>query len=347
MKIHCKIKSILCLILASALLFGGCGEIEERKSTETEEISESGFVKEENPPESQVPETEAPPVTEEKPDYGDLLLKTEEHGKDLVPAGALLDEKYASDLGDLEKVLDGFGYNVSLVIYSLDGQKALSYNTEKTMFCACTVKAPYVLYCLYEMEKNDISLDMKLKYKSEHYESGTGDMQYSPVGTEFTLETIIDKTLGISDNVGYRMLVDYFGREGYNKWIAEMGCPSLQISPTVWSLKAKALELAIVWREMNGYFKSDRKYADFLYSVCTDTGSDYATQSLGKVHTSHKSGHNGSGKWLSYSDAGILWQENGDYIYAIVSDAPGIFSSAGANMMKAAMEIIHNKLMKE
>jgi len=345
MKRRFGFQKILSLLLALALVLGGCAATGE-ENTVTEDGVESGFGNEENPPESHVPETAAPPVTEEKPDYGDLLLKTEEHGKDLVPAGALCGEEYASALGDLEKVLDGFGYNVSLVIYSLDGQKALSYNTEKTLFCACTVKAPYVLYCLREMEKNGISLETKLEYKSEHYESGTGDMQYSPIGTEFTLETIIDKTLGISDNVGYRMLVDYFGREGYNKWISEMGCPSLQISPTVWSLKAKALELALFWREMDAYFKSDGKYAEFLYSVCTGTESDYATQSLGEVHTSHKSGHNGSGKWLAYSDAGILWQENGDYIYSILTDAPGIFSSAGANLMKEAMGIIHNKLMK-
>ncbi len=345
MKIDCKIKSVLCIFLALAFVLGGCGKNGEEKWTVSEETAESGFAKEENPPESAVPETEAPPVTEEKDPYGDLLSEMEDHGKEVVPAGELCREEYTSALGDLEKVLDGFGYNVSLVIASLDGRKALSYNTEKTLFCACTVKAPYVLYCLEEMEKNDVSLDFTLTYKSEHYESGTGDMQYSPVGTVFTLETIIDKTLGISDNVGYRMLVDHFGRDGYNKWISEMGCPSLQISPTVWSLKAKAKELAVFWREMEKYFESDGKYAEFLYSVCTDTGSAYATQSLEGVHTSHKSGHNGTGKYLAYSDAGILWQEEGGYIYSILTDAPGLYSSAGANLMKAAMEIIHNKLM--
>lgn len=345
MKRRFEFKKMLSLLLAAVLIFGGCGKIEEEKSTETEETVESGFVKEENPPESHVPETQAPPVTEEENPYGDLLLEMEDHGKVIVPAGDLCREEYTADLVALEEVLRDFGHNVSLVIESLDGKKALSYNTEKTLFCACTVKAPYVLYCLEEMEKNDISLDFTLTYESEHYESGTGDMQYSPVGTVFTLETIIDKTLGISDNVGYRMLVDYFGREGYNAWISEMGCPSLQISPTVWSLKAKAKELAFFWREMEAYFKSDGKYADFLYSVCTGTASAYATQSLGEVHTSHKSGHNGTGKYLAYSDAGILWQENGGYIYSILTDAPGLYSSAGANLMKAAMEIIHNKLM--
>lgn len=334
-----------CLMLAVLFLLAGCsGAGEKATLTREQGGTDTGFSREENLPESGIPETEAPPVTEEKPDYGDLLLKIGEHGKELVPAGDLCGEAYAADLAELEKVLDGFGYNVSLVIYSLDGQKALSYNTEETLFCACTVKAAYVLYCLKEMEEGDGTLDEVLTYRAEHYESGTGDMQYSPIGTEFTLETIIDKTLGISDNVGYRMLVDRFGREGYNKWISEMGCPSLQISPTVWSLKAKAAELAVLWREIGNYFESDGKYADFLYSVCTDTGSAYATQALEGVHFSHKSGHNGTGKYLAYSDAGILWQDEGGYIYSILTDAPGLYSSAGADLMKKAMEIIHNEL---
>lgn len=338
-----KIYGIFLICLFVLILTSACGADPIPATTEEKPVTDA--VTEENPPESAIPVTEAPHETEEKPDYGDLLMKVEDHGKELVFGGEFLSEEYGEALEELEEVLDGFGRDVSIVIASLDGTRVISYNTEKTLFCACTVKAAYVLYCLEEMEKNDIPLDTLLEYKSEHYEGGTGDMQYSPVGTKFTLETVIDKTLGISDNVGYRMLVGKFGREGYNKWIAEKGCPSLQISPTVWSLRAKAKELALLWRHMAAYFESDAKHADFLYEVTTDTGSAYATQGLEGVHYSHKSGHNGSGKYLAYSDAGILWQDDGGYIYSILTSAPGLYSSEGANLMKAAMDIVHSKLM--
>ncbi len=341
-----KFVNILSLLLAAALVLGGCGTENPKNALTAEEKTTVEFSGEENPPESALPETQAPPVTEEKPDFGDLFRSIKSHGKTVEAYGLLAEESYAAALQELEQALSETGYGVSITIVSLDSQKALSYNTEKTLFCACTVKAAYVLYCLEEMEKRDISLTLPLTYESHHYESGTGDMQYSPVGTVFPLETVFNKTLTVSDNVGYRMLVDYFGREGYNAWITEKGCPSLQISPTVWSLKAKSAELAILWQEIAKYFENGGKYADFLRSICTDTGAAYATQSLEGVHTSHKSGHNGTGKWLAYSDAGILWDENSPYVYSILTDAPGLHSSAGAQIMAKAMNIIHNKLMK-
>ena len=212
------------------------------------------------------------------------------------------------------------------------------------MFCACTVKAAYVYYCLLEMEKGNGSLTEMLQYKSEHYESGTGDLQYSPVGTMFSMETVLNKTLTVSDNVGYRMLVDRFGREGYNTWIEELGCPTLKIHPTVWSLKASARDLAVLWKEIYEYLETETDLAKFFSSICTDTGSDYATQSLENVHFSHKSGHNGSGDWHAYSDAGILWNDGEPYVYAILTDAPGLYSATGKNLMVSAMDIIHGEL---
>lgn len=344
MNIGRKEKILCCLFLAAALLLCACSQSELVTSEETKKTDPSTEEESATLPESTEEET-LPPETEKKPDFGDLFQQIKTHGETVEAYGLLSDEAFSQDLAALEAELLGFDYNISLVICSLDSQRALSFNTEKALFCACTVKAAYLLFCLEEMEKGGVSLEEMLTYRSEHYEGGTGELQYSPVGTQFSLRTILEKTLTVSDNVGYRMLVDRFGREGYNEWITEMGCPSLQISPTVWSLKAKASEHALLWQEIARYFESDGQYAEFLYSICTDTGSAYATQGLVNVHYSHKSGHNGSGKYLSYSDAGILWHGENPYVYAILTDAPGLYSAAGAQIMKKAMDIIHHSLM--
>ena len=167
-------------------------------------------------------------------------------------------------------------------------------------------------------------------------------MQYSPFGTVFDMKTMLHKSMSISDNVGYLMSVDYFGRDGYNEWIKSRACPSLMIKPTVWSLRAKAQELALAWRDIYGYFREGGEYAEFLYNSCTGTAGNYSTENLGAEY-SHKQGHNRSGDWTSYTDAGIVWKEGAPYILVILTDAPGP-SVYDAKAFGEIANIIHNEL---
>ena len=310
------------------------------------------------PPESNIPSTPSeqggevsPPVenndpqkTKEPSPYGDLLSQIGETGKNLVALGDLKKDEYSSALAELEKVLKGYSREVSLTVYSLDDYKALYYNTSAGIFSACAVKAPYSLYCCMQMEKGKATLDTEMVYEQKHYETGTGDMQYSPVGTAFDMRTIINKSMSISDNVGYLMQVDYFGREGYNDYVSALGCDSLKIKPTVWSLYTKSHHLAVAWREIYRYFETETELSKFLYSTCTNTANNYATAALEGVDVSHKQGHNRTGDWKSYSDAGIVWNGDNPYIIVVLTNAPGP-SGSDAEFMADIINIVHNKLI--
>lgn len=322
---------IIVSLLLSLSLLVGCGE----KAPEPNEENPSLVQNSEQTPSSE-PEKEVSR-------YGDLFAEMTDFGKTLVPYGDLKEEAYKSALNELEDILDNYSRDISLVVYSLDNNKALAYNTEKGIFGACTVKAAYSLYCCKQMEEGKANLQTTMTYQQKHYEPGTGDMQYSPYGTVFSMETIIKKSMSISDNVGYMMQVDYFGRDGYNNWVSSQGLDSLKIKPTVWSLYTKAKDLAVIWREMYNYFETDTEYAKFLYNSCTNTKDNYATAALKNVDISHKQGHNRSGDWLSYSDAGIVWKDGNPYIVAIVTNAPGP-SSYDAGVFSQIINIVDTKL---
>ena len=353
---------IVCLILLIALtlsVFSGCAKeeatssllIDESKdlsSVSAEETSkseiESEISKEETSASSEAfeetSEEELPPIEEPKVD---LLGLISDHDKTLTPYGDLKKDEYSDALTRLDEVFKGYNKNVAFVALSLNDSKAVSYNTQELIFPASMIKAAYALYCCQQMELNNISLDTKMVYEKKHYEIGTGDMQYSPIGTEFDLRTIISKTMSISDNVGYLMMTDYFGRDGYNQWITELGAPSLQIKPTVWCLKANAKEWALVWKEIYNYFETDSEYAQFLYDCCTNTAGNFATAGLEGAKYSHKQGHQRSGDWHSYSDAGIIWKENKNYIFVLLTDAPGP-SNYEAQFFKDIMNIVDGEL---
>ena len=272
-----------------------------------------------------------------------VMPETVNVSKTVTVTGALEDTQYSEKIAELQNVLNGYSRNISLSVYAIDGSKALYYNTEAEIFGACTVKAAYTLYACKQMENGNGNLSVPLTYEEKHYEPGTGDMQYSTFGTVFTMETALYKSMSISDNVGYLMAVDYFGRDGYNAYMKELGCDSLMIKPTVWSLHTRANDLIKIWCEIYNYFETDTEYSRFLYGACTNTVGNYATAALSGVDYSHKQGHNSTGDWLSLSDAGIVWKGDTPYIIAILTDAPGP-SSYDAGVFAQIINIVHNDL---
>lgn len=334
-----KLIKILAVVLCAVMLLSACSTATAPNETPKPEENIAGG---EDTPSTE--KTEEPAAEKQPSPYGDLLSLMGETGKNLVALGDLKEDKYSAALAELEAVLKGYSREVSVVVYSLDDYKALYYNTSAGIFSACCVKAPYSLYCCLQMEKGKATLDTKMVYEQKHYETGTGDMQYSSIGTSFDMRTIINKSMSISDNVGYMMQVDYFGRDDYNNWISSIGCDSLKIKPTVWSLYTKAHHLAKAWREIYRYFETETEYSKFLYSTCTNTSGNYATAALKGVDVSHKQGHNRTGDWKSYSDAGIVWNGENPYIIVVLTNAPGP-SSSDADFMASIINIVHNKLI--
>lgn len=334
---------ILTLVICIALSLISCKTVTDLQTSsqsstvqnESQAVVESELPKDEV--QSQEPESQHQKPVQAVTPQG---INTDEKIK---AVGALTGDEYSEIITELQSVLNEHKYNISLSVYSVDGSRGLEYNTQSGIFGACTVKAAYTLYACKQMESGNGSLDTQMTYEQKHYEPGTGDMQYSPFGTVFTMETALHKSMSISDNVGYLMSVDYFGRDGYNAWISELGCESLKIKPTVWSLKTQANDLVRIWCEMYNYFLTDTEYARFLKKSCTNTAGNYATAALSGVEYSHKQGHNSTGDWLSLSDAGIVWKGDTPYIIAILTDAPGPNSYSAGEFAKI-INIVHNKL---
>lgn len=339
-----KFVRILSVVLSAGLLLAGCSgntEISSVGGSANSAVTSADGSSAVSEPVSAPSST--PEETSSQPDapaskYDDLLEEMGGFGREVTAYGDLTGESYSAALSELEAVLDAHDREIALVAYSLDNNKAVGYNTEAELFPASAIKAAYTFYCCLLMEQGNGSLDDTMAYEPRHYEPGTGDMQRSPYGTVFDMRTILTKTMTISDNVGYLMMVEHFGREGYNEWIAALGCPSLQIKPTVWSLRTKAEEFAVLWREIARYFETGSDYAQFFYGICTNTAGSFATAALSEVDYSHKQGHNRSGDWLSYSDAGIVWGDE-PYIIVILTHNPGI-TAAGEQVMADAIKII-------
>lgn len=330
-----KFKSVFIILFALLFLSACNGKTVFENESVLTQTSETTSSKEET-----IPDVEDDGLG--KNDFAVIPEKVDV-GKKIYVSGELEKEQYADEILKLEEVLNAYSYNISLTVSAVDGSKYLCYNTNEGIFGACTVKAAYSLYACLQTEQGNGDLQTMLTYQEKHYEPGTGDMQYSPFGTQFTVATALNKSMSISDNVGYMMLVDYFGRDGYNAFVKKLGCESLVIKPTVWSLKTRSDDLVKIWCEIYNYFKTDTEYSRFLYESCTNTANNYLTASLKNIDYSHKQGSNRTGDWLSYSDAGIVWKGETPYIIAVLTDAPGA-SNYNSETFSQIINIVHNSL---
>ena len=260
-------------------------------------------------------------------------------GKNLEAYGDV-DEKLANELNTL---LKKYSNNISIACWRVDGSRAVLYNTQQGFFSACTVKMPVMYGYCKEMDAGNINPNTTLTYESRHYYTGSGDIRYKPYGTKFTVKTLVEKSLSISDNVAYIMLLEKYGKELHNQNMKKLGCDSVAFSNgSKWAKEIKARDLMVVWSEIYKYFCSDSPNAKMLKDSCTNTKYNYGTKRVTEYDYSHKSGDN-FGEFRAYNDAGIVWAEV-PYVYVVLTRSEG--TQYDRNTVDPAMEIVKKIMTK-
>lgn len=310
-------------MICVVLLFSACGYATDGYSKDTTETTIVTETTTDDTTTNQTTEITTP-TTEmvdliEKEELAVPLDKIEQHGKSITLYGDVAENE---ELKALETELNKYGKKFSVVIWSLDGTKALSYNTNATFFSACTIKAGFALYCCRQIDAGVVSKDEEMTYEAKHYHGGSGKIRYNSYGSKYTIQYLIEQSLNISDNVAYKMLLDRFGTKGYDEYMRSIGANTLVLNGRTWGSAIKAQDLIRVWNEMNNYFKEDTVASNFLQKCCTGSPYNYGTQMLENCTYSHKSGDN-FGTNAAYNDAGIVWTKDGGYAYAILSKSEG------------------------
>jgi beta-lactamase class A len=177
-----------------------------------------------------------------------------------------------------------------------------------------------------------------MTYEEKYYHRGSGRIRKNPYGAKYSLKTLVNLSLSISDNVAYKMLSAYFGRDEYNAYMDQLGCKSLKLNG-MWASKANVRDYIKVWNEMYDYLVSDAKMAPVLKAACTNTDFNYGTETLADgIDYSHKSGDN-FGSAAAYNDAGIVWHDKA-YIYAIFTNSEG--TNYDIETVNSIMEIVYD-----
>ena len=113
--------------------------------------------------------------------------------------------------------------SVTVAYQNLITGERVEVNGNQASSAASTIKLPFALYLIDQVNKGNVKLDQKLTYQSYHYYAGSGIIQNDPVGSEYTVEQLLKKMLIHSDNIAFIMLKELVGREQFINYIEEIG----------------------------------------------------------------------------------------------------------------------------
>ena len=153
-------------------------------------------------------------------------------------------------LNTINEEIANYGAPTSFYILSLKDGMTIGYNVDKYFETASSIKAPYSFYIYKEIANGNIDKNKTLTYTKSDYKTGTGIIKNSDIGTEYTIEQLVNYSLQESDNVAHNMLHKEFGVTGYNEMLKNLGTKYLYLTPNnIWSYTS-CRSSALIWQEI-------------------------------------------------------------------------------------------------
>lgn len=227
------------------------------------------------------------------------------------------DEDVPETLEDLEKYLEeyiaGQEGRYGLYYINLATGEEFGINDREKYIAASTTKLPMNLLLYRKIAAGEISFDDKLVYLEEDFEPGTGIIQDSPYGTEYTVRETARLSIVYSDNCAINMIIRLLGIENIRQYMLDIGGTIYYGSDH----RSCPYDLAVYARELYRFYRENPEIAGILMDDLMNTmWNDRINKLLPEdVKVAHKIG-NFEGV---YNDVGIVFAKE-PYVLAVMSE---------------------------
>jgi beta-lactamase class A len=207
----------------------------------------------------------------------------------------------------------------------LDGSAAIA--------AASTIKVPVLIAFFQDVDAGKIRLDESLTLKKEAIGSGSGDIQYLPVGSQFSALDVATRMITISDNTATNMLIARMGGiAGLNQRFQSWGLEATTVRNLLPDLEGtnttSAKELTLLMARLSqGEFVSLQSRDRILDIMRRTANNSLLPQGLGEGATiAHKTGDIGT----VLGDVGLIDLPNGKrYALSVLVKRPFNNGQAG------------------
>lgn len=209
---------------------------------------------------------------------------------------------------------------VAFFCLDLETGTAMKYNEDHVFFSASIIKEPYILYALKEIERAKeegnadpkYDLDSVFTYTEDSYKEGSGVIQKSEYGTQYTYLDLFRLTITQSDNVAFYFIRNLYGKKGFNEFSKSLGV----YNPTKSLYKISASEAAAYLAETYRYFECGSEYALMLKKWMMSTNHRIMIPSaLKPTPVAHKYGWDEK----AYHDSAVVFDTH-PYVLVIMTE---------------------------
>lgn len=149
---------------------------------------------------------------------------------------ALSDFPLKSELKPLKNAVQSVaqqypGLNPGIFLIDLDTGAYVDVNGTTSFAAASTIKLPILAAFFQDVDAGKIRLEEMLVMKPQHIATGSGEMQYQPAGTQYSVLETATLMMTISDNTATNMLIERLG-----------GAEALNQRFSSWGLKQTAIK---------------------------------------------------------------------------------------------------------
>jgi beta-lactamase class A len=115
------------------------------------------------------------------------------------------------------------------------------YNMDAVMPAASTIKIPIMVEVFKQMAAGNFDLNRRVELFASDRDWGSGDICDSPVGSTFTVSTLLTQMITVSDNTAANMLIRLVGRSSINAEMTDLGLNHTHLSDYIhteeWSVR--------------------------------------------------------------------------------------------------------------
>ncbi len=259
--------------------------------------------------------TTEPPKTDGPIDNPEALFETN------YPSDALDIAVYGMDIpggrgneiiNELYNLMRAHGADAGFLYYNPQTGGSVEYNADERFSSASIIKAVYARSIL------GAGVDLSAEYEMTE-ELLNGPYEYvndMPVGTMFTVETLIRAAIAQSDNTAYKMLYHYIGYKNFNEYAKSLGLPQRMTDDNYW-FRMTPRQTAAYFKEMYWFIK--QHVNGELMEECLEN-SEYRemfSAALPDKVVAEKYGYLPQPDFYTLGDAGIIYGEDSDYVLVV------------------------------
>ena len=237
----------------------------------------------------------------------------------------------------LEQYLSKQEGRYGLYFKSLSTGQSFGICDREPFIAASTTKLPMNLLLYRKVAAGEIDLQQKLTYLQEDFEAGTGIIQASPYGTEYTVREAARLSIVCSDNCGINMIIRLLGIENIRKYMQQLG-------GTIYyerGHRSCPYDLAIYAEELYRFYQQAPEMAGILMEDLQNTQwNDRINKLLPEdVKVPHKIGNYPG----VCNDVGIVLASE-PYVLAVMSD--GVSQEAAPDVIAQLSGMIYDAVEK-